>query len=249
MRSRRRVRRVRDRVRRAAQGSRLGAAFRDHQDDRDDNRARDDRQSEERAVFTGIEVEESSGQQRTEDSTGMIHRAMESVDAAALFLSSKPGEHRVTRRAADAFAQAVGKADPEHVRPRRCDGDERTDGRGDAIADEDQPSGTSALVGQPSGDNLQHAVRCVRNAFDDAERHRPRAEHFRQKERQQRVDHLGRGIGEKAHPPEQPYRTGETEARPAEAGLYRCRSHAQDPAAAVHPREQSEEDDEIHQRV
>ena len=216
-----RVRIVHVRVRRGAKGCvrvRWGAkrcGFGNHQDDGNDNRTGNDRESEQRAVFTRIEVEEDGGQQRTEDSARMIHRAVESVDPAALFRSREIGEHRVTRRAADAFAQAVGKADPEHVRPRRCDGDERTDRRGDAIADEDQPPGTSGLVGQPSGDNLQRAVRRLRNAFDDAERHRPGAEHFRQKERQQRVDHLGRGIGEKAHPPEQPYRTGETErARP-----------------------------------
>ena len=48
-------------------------------------------------------------------------------------------------------------------------------------------------------------------ALDDAERDGAGAEHARQKEREQRVDGLGRRIGGEAHPPEQPDGSGKIE--------------------------------------
>ena len=174
------------------------------QQNQDDDDARDDGQGEERAILVGVEEEEERREQRAGDGAGVVHGAVETVDAAADRRGREVGQHRVARRAADALAEAIGEAQRQHLRPRRHQRDERPHRAGDRVARHDDWLGFAGAIGQPAGGNLEDAVRRLCRALDDAERHRAGAEHARQEERQQRIDHLGRRVGDEADPAEQP---------------------------------------------
>ena len=67
------------------------------------------------------------------------------------------------------------------------------------------PAAACVATDRPRGrTDFQQAVDGLRRALDDAERDGAGVEHASQKERQERVDGLGRRIGREAHPPEQP---------------------------------------------
>ena len=170
-----------------------------------DDDARDDRQREERAVVARIEVQERGREERPGDGAGVIHRAVEAEDAPPRVRRGEVREHRVARRAADALAEAIGETDREHLRPGRRDRDQRPHRRRQAVAAEHELLRRAPAIGQPARDDLEDAVGRFGGPLDHAERHRARAEHPRQEQRQQRIHHLGRGVGEEAHPPEQPH--------------------------------------------
>ncbi len=132
---------------------------------------------------------------------------MEAEDLSAVGLGRVRREHRVARRAADAFAQPVGEPQHEHLQPSAGHRDERPHGRRQPVAGEHQRLRRAPAIRHPAGDDLEEAVGRFGDALDDAERHRAGAEHARQEQRHQWIDHFARGVGEEAHPPEQPDRT------------------------------------------
>ena len=58
-------------------------------------------------------------EQRTDDSTEGVHRAVEAENPAALGVVHIVDQQRVPRRAADALAEPVDDTTREHTRPRR----------------------------------------------------------------------------------------------------------------------------------
>ncbi len=186
-------------------------ALRDAEDEEDDDRPGDDREREQRPVVARVEVQERRREQRARDRPGVIHRPMKTEHASARIGGRKAGEHGVARRAADPLAEPIGEPDRQHLRPRGREPDQRPHHRREAVAREDERLRRAPAVGQPPGQDLEPAAGRLRGPFDHAKRHRARADHLREEERQQRIDHLARHVGEEAHPPEQPDGTRETE--------------------------------------
>ncbi len=160
--------------------------------------ARYRRQRKQRAVPAWEGQQEYRREQRAENGARMIHGAMEAVDLSAIGGIREIREHRVPRRAAYPLADTIDETQREDASPRACDADERPREPGERIAGDHNRLTPAPAVGEPPGDDLQHAAHGVGCAFDDAKRHRRRAEDRCQKKRQQRIDGLARDIVQQA---------------------------------------------------
>ena len=163
-------------------------------------------QQEQGAVAAGGGQQEYRGGERADHRPGVVHRAMEAVDAPAVARFGPVRKQSVARRAAHALADAVREPDGEHRPPATHERDERPRRRRKRVTRNHQPAAGARAIGQPAGNDAQQAVGALRNAFNQSERYRSAAEHRREEEREQRVDGFRRGIREQAHPPEQPDR-------------------------------------------
>ena len=120
--------------------------------------------------MSGRGQEEHRGDERTDDGAGVIHGAMEAVDAPAVGRIGPVREQRVPWCAAHALADAVGKPDGEHLPPAGDERDERARRGREHVTRNHQPAPGAGAIGQATGDNAQQAVGALRHALDEAER-------------------------------------------------------------------------------
>ena len=76
----------------------------------------------------------------------------------------------------------------------RREGDQGTDDGREAVAREDEGLAARGAIGKAPGDDLHGGGRRLRDPFDQPERDRGRPRKRREKDRQEREDHLGRGV-------------------------------------------------------
>jgi hypothetical protein len=115
------------------------------------------------------------------------------------------GDERIARRAADALADAIQEARAEYE-PRSLRDREERFGKGrEPVARGRDPLAPAKAIRERPGENLHHEGRGFRDAFDEPDRERARAQAHREIERQEAVDHLGRDIHEHAHEAQQPH--------------------------------------------
>jgi len=108
-------------------------------------------------------------------------------------------EKRVTRRCSNPFADSVRQPDEQHLRrASRHRGEGPYHGR-DSVTNHDQALTTADFVGPPSAQKLEQRRRRLGHALDGADEARVRAEHAGEEHWKQRINHLGRDVGEKTH--------------------------------------------------
>jgi hypothetical protein len=170
------------------------------------HRTGDGGQGEQHAIPAWKRQQKHRRQERTDDGPRVIHGPVEAVDQAARAVVGRGGQQRVARRAADPLAGAVGEAQHQHDGPAGRQADERAYCRGEHVARQRDRLASPPPVRHAARRHLQHTAHRLRDPLDDAQRHRAGSEHAGQKERQQRIDGLGRGVGRQADPAEQPHR-------------------------------------------
>ena len=111
-----------------------GVGLLDEEDQRDRDRAGNDRQREQRPVVVRDRSKERRRERRTDHRAEVIHPAVKPVHLPSRRRRRPRREHRVARRAAHALPDPIEHADGEDLRPRRRDGDERPRDRRDAVA-------------------------------------------------------------------------------------------------------------------
>src|SRR5206468_899955 len=118
-------------------------------------------------------------------------------------------DERVTRRGADARAQAVRESRREDARPCRREADRRLCERGKRVADDRDGLVAAEAVREPSGPTLHDVLRRLGDPFDDADDRSWRAEFLREEQRQDRIEHLGRDVGAEARDRKEVDRAGQ----------------------------------------
>ena len=121
------------------------------------------------------------------------------------------GDQRIPRRAPNPLADAVGDADRQYLGGRLREPDQRADQRGDAIAEDDQGLPAPHPIRQPAAAELQEGRDRLRRPFDRPDRRGARPQGGGEKQRQQRIGHVARHVGQEAH-------RGESEDIAAEPG-------------------------------
>ena len=100
------------------------------------------------------------------------------------------GNERVARSAANAFAQAIGEPDTQHLRPRSGQREQGLGDVGETVAKDDQRFAAAEAIRQQAGKGAHHAGRALRNPFDQPDgRHRSPQDRG-DKQRQHRHNHL-----------------------------------------------------------
>ena len=108
-------------------------------------------------------------------------------------------DQRVARRAPDPLADSIGHANREHLAGRLRERGQRPHERRDAVAEHDERLSRFRPVRPPPARELEQRRDRLGRAFDRADEARARTEHRREKYRHERIHHLGRDVGEKAH--------------------------------------------------
>jgi len=134
----------------------------------------------------------------------MVHRPVIAEHAAALARRRQRGQHRIARRRSQPLPHSIRDANHEHVRPACRQRHQGADQRRQAVAKQDDRFADAGAIRPPARDDFEDAARRIRGAFNNAERDRRPAEHLRDEDRKQRIDRFSGGVGEQAHPSEQP---------------------------------------------
>ena len=160
---------------------------------------RDRGQPEHRAELDDVIAQHRERDERPDDAARMIRRAMKAERATADARVHRLGDECVARRVADPLPHAVGHADEQHLDRARRDRDERPHRRRDRVAPEHERLPLAHAVRPPAARQLEQRGRGLGRALDRPDEARVRAEDGRQEDREQRIDHLARDVGEKAH--------------------------------------------------
>src|SRR6185295_11708323 len=140
--------------------------------------------------------EESEREERTDHRAEVIGGAVEAESEPARSGRDGIGDQRVARGRPDPLADPVRDPDREDLPGRLSEGDERPDERRERIAEDDQRLSPPQAVRPPARGELQEGGRRLRGSLDRPHRHGAGADDRRQEDRQQRVDHLARRVGE-----------------------------------------------------
>ena len=144
------------------------------EDQRDGDRAGNDRQREQRAVVVRIEEQKQRSRARADDGADVIHGAMEAVHLAAR--ASASPTWRASRRAARCGRPCRRDRGRGPRTPAVHDcviAIERPAARRQRVASQDERPLRARPIGQPARQDLQNAVDRFGRAFDDAERDGP----------------------------------------------------------------------------
>src|SRR4029453_5301017 len=106
------------RVRRVLRVLGMSVGFGNEQNQQYRDRARNNREREQRSIPIGKEQEKQAGEGWTDDRAHVVHRAMESIYFPPGCWLGPGGEHRITRRSADSFSDTIEHADRENLDPR-----------------------------------------------------------------------------------------------------------------------------------
>src|SRR5437868_2085334 len=146
-----------------------------------------------------VQLEQQKGHQRSYDGTRVVGGGMKAVGQPARVGRRGIGKERVTRRCAQSFTDAIGNANSQNLRRAVGRGSERSRHGRDQIPDHHERLSAFYLIRPPAAQELEQRSRRLSCAFDRPDEAGIGAEHARQKDRQERVDHLGRDIGEETH--------------------------------------------------
>ena len=135
------------------------------------------------------EQEQSRCHQGPDDCASVVHGPVKAVRSAAILRRRCVRDHRVPGRSGS-LAHPVGKPEREHLGPRTRKGNERTDDIRKRIPRSDPALPTLDAVRQVARVELEEGGRRFCDSLDDAEGRGARAEHGREKNRKERVDHL-----------------------------------------------------------
>ncbi len=163
--------------------------------------------------------EEREGEERADHGSGMVRRAVEAERPAADRGIDRVGDQGVPRRSPDPLPHPVHHADRQHLGGGLREADQRPDEGGDPVAGQDQGLAPRHAVRQPAAPQPEERRGRLRSPLDRSHGHGARSEDGREEERQERIGHLGRHVGEQAH-------HGESQDVAAETGLHaRTRNH------------------------
>src|SRR6266566_2024536 len=146
-----------------------------------------------------VKPEYEKRDQRPEYRAGVVCGGVESVGESPRLRGRRVGQQRVARRGADSLTDAIGDANRQHLWRGSRRGSERAHDRSNEIAGDDERLSAGDFVGPPSAQQLEQRCRGLGRPFDGADETCVRSENSRQENRQQRIDHLGRDVGEEAH--------------------------------------------------
>jgi hypothetical protein len=100
----------------------------------------------------------------------MVHPAVKAVDLSSGCPVGERSQHRISRRATDAFADAIGDANGKDLRPRGSQRDGRTHRGGDAVAEQHEWALRPRPIREPTRDDLQDTGDSLSGALDHPER-------------------------------------------------------------------------------
>jgi hypothetical protein len=142
----------------------------------------------------------------------VVGRAVEAERPPALRRRHGRREQRVARRRADPLPHPVDEPHGEHLPRRPGQRDERPRHRREAVSRHDERLAARHAVRPPAAGQLEQRRRGLGRPLDRAERGRAGAEGRREEDRQQRVDHLARQVGQQADQRERPHGAAERRA-------------------------------------
>ena len=143
-------------------------------------------------------------QKRPQKCTHGIERLPQPEGRAAQRRRGNVGDQRITRRPADALADAVEQARCQHNAGRGRDGEQRFGQRAQRIAEHRQALALAKVVAERAGEYLDDECGRFSQALDQPDRQRARAQHRHHEQRQQAVDHLGSDVHQQADAAEHP---------------------------------------------
>jgi hypothetical protein len=129
----------------------------------------------------------------------MVECSMKAEGASADGRRHRVGDQRVARGAADALAHPVHEPDGQYLGGRLRQADERPHHRSERVPRDHERLAAPHTVRPPAARELEQRGRGLRRSLDRAHRAGTGAEHGAEKEREQRVDHLARHVGEETH--------------------------------------------------
>ncbi len=148
---------------------------------------------------------EGDGEQRSDRRADRIERLAQAVSCAALTRRHHVAHHRIARRAADAFADAIGKARAENEGGCRRDGEQGFGERTEPVAEYGEGLALAEPVGEPAGEELRDRGSGFADSFDQADHLGAGPQHGGQKHRQEAVDHLRGDVHEQTDEAERPH--------------------------------------------
>ena len=178
-----------------------GASRTRKREDGDGGQARHDRQKEYGAEGDPARQEEER-RHGPEHRPEVIHRPLQPERLSPLRGGNVRGHQRVPRGGPHPFPDPVAEAHGEDVSPSGREPHERPGKGGEAVSRENQRFLPSAPVGPGAGEELEQARRRLRDPLDQSEGGGAGGQGDGEEDRQERVDHLARQVGEKAHQPE-----------------------------------------------
>ena len=147
-------------------------------------------------------LQKQGGQERSDEGARIVHGALETERPASLFRRNHVGEQRVAGGRADPLADSIREPDREHLRPDACERDERARDRSDPVSQEHERLAPPDAIRPDARADFGQRGGCLRDPFDQADGRGPGAEVLRQEAGKERIDHLGRDVGQKGDPPQ-----------------------------------------------
>jgi hypothetical protein len=132
----------------------------------------------------------------------VIHRPLQAERLPPLLGGDVRGHQRVPRGGPHPFPDPVAEAHREDVSPPGREPNERPGEGREAVPGENQRLLPSAPVGPDPGEELEQARRRLRHPLDQSQGGGARGQGDGEEDRQERVDHLARQVGEQAHHPD-----------------------------------------------
>src|SRR6185369_6593617 len=118
---------------------------------------------------------------------------------SALFDADCVGDHRVTRRSPDAFADAIRQSNREHLTPRLCKRKQRPRDRSQRVTRNHEQLSFRESIAEITREQLQQARDRLGESLDDSDRARRSTQTSGQENGQQWIDDLARRIVEQTH--------------------------------------------------
>ena len=143
-------------------------------------------------------VEEEDGEQRPEERARIVAKALKPEGSASVFLIHRRRDERIARRGAGAGAKPVQQPCAEHALPDRGKPHQRLGDRRQEIAGQRDGFSLLQLVRQRAGKALHDILRGLSKAVHQANDAAACFQRLRQKDRQDRVEHLRGDVSEQA---------------------------------------------------
>ena len=135
---------------------------------------------------------------RSEKGAEVVAETFKAERLAAVGIGDRRRDERIARRRADPRTHPIGESRGEERLPGGGESHERLGNRRQQVAHQRNRLAALQLVRQRAGESLDDVLRGLREAVHQADDAAAGLEHLGQEDRQDRIEHLGRDVGEEA---------------------------------------------------
>jgi hypothetical protein len=184
---------------------------------RDGEHGGDRRHGEDEPHAAAQRAQQEDAEQRPGEGADGVERLAQSVGGAAHRGGRHVGDEGVARSTPDALADPVEEARAEHLERGDREGEDGLRQRGEAVAQYREQLASAEPVAQRAREDARDRAGAFGDPLDHADQGRARAERPDQEDRQEGMDHLGRGVHEQRDEAQRP--DGARHGAPAGSGV------------------------------